>query len=110
MRPAAALTSAIRCVLDGVPFGRIAVEVTIEDLDSGTRGDCHACPVALALSRAIGRPVFVDGDEAFIESGPDGWRAGVKLPEAAVAFIRRYDRGWIAGPFTFDIDMPGPAE
>lgn len=38
---------------------RLTITVTAEDVAHGKRGDCETCPVALALTRRLGRSVYV---------------------------------------------------
>lgn len=82
----------------------VRVEVTQEDID--TRPElgnwCHTCPLARAISRALGIPVSV---------GMSEWNDGHKLPDAALEFRRAFDDSYYDGvsylvPFSFDLEVP----
>jgi hypothetical protein len=86
----------------------ITVKVTQEDIDDGKQASCYDCPLAIALSRAIGCDVGVSGGKA-------SWvdRYGVNevwLPPVADDWYRRFDndnygRGPVS-PFEFELDVP----
>jgi hypothetical protein len=85
----------------------IQISVTQEDIrhnNSGGGRRCEVCPVARALSRAVGRSVIV---------GTHGWRFPHdefmrRLPDVAIAAILRLDDDdatW-PEPFSFTLDIP----
>lgn len=80
---------------------RLHVEVTAEDIAAGEKGNCYACPIALAASRAAGRPIRVDLGSLL----PWGRRELILLPAPATDFISRFDAGFHVEPFGFDVDL-----
>lgn len=86
------------------------VNVTAEDIREGGRVDAFCCPVALALRRAVPphvERVGVTGAYAALWTPDCGHRTtDVLLPDAARAFIDRYDDGHDVEPFTFEIEIP----
>lgn len=82
----------------------LTVEVTAQDIAEGREGDCWHCPIALALTRAVGgEPVHVNFSD--ISDGGGGWYR--KLPTEAVSFQRWFDRGDPVEPFSFKVRVPG---
>jgi hypothetical protein len=79
----------------------ITVNVTQNDIDSGTRGAITYCPVALAMSRALGAGVVTNGYQ---------WSFGDRfvwhLPEVARYWIGDYDNYRRVGPISFEISAP----
>ena len=80
----------------------LPVEVLERDIIEGKRSDCWACPIALALRRAVGDQVHVYFST--ISDGGGVWRR--QLPREAVEFQRAFDAGeWVA-PFRFPARVP----
>lgn len=80
------------------------IDVTQEDIDQGTRGQCKLCPVALAISRASGFTAFVRfGVTLFDDYRLEVERSG--LPQAAVDFICKFDSELPVQPFSFDLPL-----
>lgn len=93
------------------------VNVTQEDIDTGTRGDGNSCPIALAILREGPDRVFVGADEAELRIGErpaaqDGILsmfktydilAEVPLPKTATRFIEAFDAGKPVKPTRFRI-------
>lgn len=91
---------------------RVEVEVTQEDLEQGTPGDCSYCPVARAFERALGYAVEV-GQHTF-------WRRPLRdpllglgevyqLPVKVQAFIKGFDDANTRDdvtPFKFTVEAP----
>ena len=79
----------------------VTVDVTQNDIDAG---DSHAdsCPVALAISRAMDRPVLVCRDcwAFWPETG-----TFYPMPEAAGRFIELFDNGLPVEPFSFTVEI-----
>jgi hypothetical protein len=79
----------------------VTVEVTAEDIKKGNAGNCFACPIALALSRAC--------DTSFVYVGPN--KLSVKdvgfclAPDVAREFMRDFDIGEPVKPFTFTVEL-----
>jgi hypothetical protein len=91
----------------------IRVEVTLEHIARGSRRECEACPVALAIGdalRAAGRPargVAVGFHWASVQDGSAaGWGREIRLPAAVGNFVRSFDRGEPAGPLAFHLNIP----
>ena len=94
----------------------LTIEVTQEDIDTGTPEECKDCPVALAAWR-VAEPLGYDhvmvseGEIAFYYPGPCGTE-GIQfrlLPISVSAFINRFDAYPKApeDPFSFEIeDLP----
>lgn len=88
------------------------IHVTKRHIDQGERADCRKCPVALAISEAMGEPW---------EAGADCyWRAGMlsiyldprptfPLPEEAQEFILAFDAqnrdDSLIKPFWFELEI-----
>lgn len=89
-------------------FKTIKVEVTAEDIANGVRGSCRNCPVALAIDRALKLDEYESANvgkrDWIIDNGERGQRDRI-LPRAARYFIREFDSGGWAKPFTFNIRM-----
>lgn len=84
---------------------KIQVSITQEGINDGVRRDCQSCPVALALTRAIGEEVIVSGIWCTI--APDTLAVKmIELPRAVREWIVRFDRGFLVSPFTFELEVP----
>lgn len=77
------------------------IEVTESDIEHGQREVCRDCPVALALSRALGKPVHVFPRCAYYDNGEE-W---INLPQEVTAFIVRFDGRLPVSPFSFEVDV-----
>lgn len=83
---------------------KYTIEVTQEDIDEGISFLCDACPVALAMRRAMGKEIFIS---------PDAWGltrnsndpTDQPLPSEAKHFILDFDSGAPVKPFTFTIEL-----
>jgi hypothetical protein len=80
----------------------VAVNVTAEDIAEGRESDCWECPVARALSRAVGDDVHVYFGS--ISDGGGMWER--HLPRTASDFQRRFDKGQPVEPFGFEASVP----
>ncbi len=80
------------------------IDVTAEDIAKGEAGSSARCPVALALQRAISKPVAVSKTYVYIS----GYNLStVMLPSEASEFIGKFDRNHEpVKPFTFHIEIP----
>lgn len=86
------------------------ITVTQKDIDEGKAVDCDKCPIALAISRALGYHVSVTRSLAFIRGNE---KFNAKIPDEVGQFIRYFDlfgkdNGWSTGtikPFTFELDI-----
>lgn len=76
------------------------IKVIAEDIEHGLPCEEKGCPIALAVSRALGieaGKVSISLDDVFVSG------AEFTLPAKAVAFISRFDDGKTVKPFTFTI-------
>lgn len=84
------------------------IQITAEDIASGTCGDPARCAVALAATRALGEPCTVPADMMlWFASCPEG----IMLPESAWKFIIQYDSPHdrmraLCQPFSFEVEVP----
>lgn len=101
----------------------IHVEVTQEDIGPQACYSPSGCMAALALTRALGKKVFVHYDYDALEAryritpGASGmpFKASLDpfgdmrlqtLPEEVWAKIAAFDRGEAIEPFAFDLEVP----
>lgn len=84
------------------------IRVTAEDIATGKKNDCWACPIAKAVTRTLrlspdqqmpGR-FSVGGNYVRIE------RQKYTLPRSAIRFIRRFDSEQDVEPFRFKLSHP----
>ena len=78
------------------------IDVTYDDIQHGKQRSCFDCPVALAMTRAVGCRTTVGRSSFTLE--PRWW--GAALPEEAASFVDRYDGGVPVEPFTFHVEIP----
>ncbi len=84
----------------------VEVEVTQADIDAGIPCRTHSCPVALALSRALGVMVAAGYRTATVMLGT--YRE-IRLPEHMVPWIVEYDRGGAVEPVAFVVEVADAA-
>ena len=84
----------------------VLVEVTLNDIITGRKGDCSFCPVSRAVRRATNRDVMIDavsirvfGTWLFVDIPP---------PPQARTFIKRFDSGGPVQPLAFRLTIPLP--
>lgn len=82
------------------------VEVCREDIESGLKMDCGACPVARAVSRALHKEVelewiWIAAAYDQISVGVRGLEVEYKTPPAVTEFMRGFDNGRDVEPFSF---------
>lgn len=75
------------------------ISVTQDDIDKGVARRCTECPVALAATRHVGKPVFVGPN--YILSEPLEW----DTPSAVKEFIAAFDNGQPVKPFEFELPV-----
>ncbi len=81
----------------------VEVNVTAEDIRAGIPcRTCH-CPVALAMSRALGRRMDVGYRYACPYSEPSN---RTRLPDWLWFWIVEYDRGGPVDPVAFVVEVP----
>lgn len=78
------------------------IEVTQEDIEKGKLGECSACPIALAMRRATGKPFEVGTDIYWL--GFD-LRSERMLPPEAALFVSDFDDKKPVQPFSFEIEL-----
>jgi hypothetical protein len=88
----------------------IQVEVTAEDIAAGVADDCSRCPVARAISRAMGYDhglgiVQVTGETVRLACFGESW--GGSIPGWVSRFVRAFDNRLPVQPFDFRLEIPG---
>ena len=78
------------------------IDVTQEDIDRGKRSRPCECPLAIAASRATGRPCSVGLDRIGFD---DGLALEWPLPDIAFKFRWDFDNGQPVQPFGFDLPL-----
>ena len=81
------------------------INVTQDNIDDGTPGGPHSCPVARALADATGQIWWVTSRTA---GRGDRFATSCRffeLPRSAVDFIDTFDKGQSVGPFAFTLDL-----
>lgn len=82
-----------------------AICVTEKHIRCGTPGECHICPIALAIQEAIpGARVEVFGHVAFVNRKP------LNLPPSCVRFVAKFDKYLAGEPFAFVLDTDDVAK
>lgn len=84
----------------------VRIEVTGGDIAAGEPCRSAACPIALAVARAIGdgRHVGVGPGYVVVGRGPAAVQAD--LPVEARSFVERFDLNRPVTPFAFDLELP----
>lgn len=78
----------------------ITVKVTQEDIQTGAKDNCYRCPIALALNRALKKPVTCWTYTYTIHN------ISYTLPSVVSRFIVGFDGGDLVKPFEFQIESP----
>lgn len=78
---------------------KLKITVTQEDIEEGQARSCHRCPVALAMSRTIGRELVVYPHYA----GTLGMDVVCFFPSEVEQFIADFDEGKPVKPFSFTV-------
>lgn len=76
------------------------IEVTQEDIENGVPCKSLYCPIALAVSRKLGIPVYIGIYTVCAEHNDLA-----KLPYKATKWITQFDIGRKVEPFSFDLDV-----
>lgn len=76
------------------------IEITAEDIKNGVRSNLFRCPLALALSRALGTQAIIHRCIIPDATKPCQW--GVTPPEV-LEWLRDYDDGFEVLPFSFEM-------
>lgn len=82
----------------------ITITVTAADIARGKPGEACACPVYLALARALPHLGSMRAGPLYIGLTA---RVAVDTPTEASDFIARFDNGLPVEPFSFGLDVPG---
>lgn len=74
------------------------IAVLAEHIEQGVKANCYKCPIAQAISWAMGREAAVTPYSIYV--------GGVHydLPEEAREFVQLFDEGCVVEPFTFEIE------
>lgn len=84
----------------------IRVRVTKFDIKHGTQSDCHSCPVARAVNRALKHRYCteVSGYSVRVYTKHGYFRVErYKSPTRVSTFIGKFDSGMTVKPFTFTL-------
>jgi len=82
----------------------ITIDVTTEDIAMGKPTNCHACPIYLAVVRAMPHLNRFLLDVTGVSVRYDRGRLA-SLPESAQDFISRFDAGQWVRPFSFSLEV-----
>lgn len=78
---------------------RKTINVSKKDIETGVKATCASCPVALALTRVLGRKVAVTGPSfRFWEEDQTH-----SLPPKVWKFVDDFDHGRPVQPFAFTL-------
>lgn len=106
---------------DFLPFDKLEIDLTLADLHQGERYICRACPVALAVHRALvaaGVTPFdlvVRNADMQVIRAPWQW-VQIDLPPQLEEFIRVFDGGSrteaaaFLGHYTLDLSQARPVD
>jgi hypothetical protein len=84
----------------------VTVNVTQEDIDRRRPRSQCGCPLATAISRAVGEPMAVFNTDV----GPQAGGYYVNLPPDAFDFRRAFDAGRAVRPIAFPLRVPVTTE
>lgn len=80
------------------------IQVTAEDIAAGKPGEMCACPIALAVARAVPcERICVSAFGIALEQGQDLLYA--RLPGRADQFIKAFDDGEPVGEIEFELEL-----
>jgi len=86
---------------------RKTINVSKTDIKKGVAGACSSCPVALAISRVLGRPVRVsiggNPSHYFRFDDSESMTPKFPLPPKVRKFIDAFDQGEPVEPFGFTL-------
>jgi hypothetical protein len=78
------------------------IHVTAEHIRHGLREDPCNCPVALAVTEALGTQAEVG---VTVLELPDRGRKKALLPPGVWTFIKDFDSAKVVRPFSFELDL-----
>lgn len=85
---------------------KVIVDVTMDDITDGEQGSCWACPVALAIGRALPEYVASVFDDSLILLGRrTDEHHTLHVSEEVEAFIRSFDNDGDVRPFSFELEI-----
>ena len=87
------------------------VQVTQQDIDEGDKSQPRSCPLALAMTRAMGLPISVGGVgwSRLTKDGRFFDHKDLDLPVKAKLFINQYDLSKEVLPFEFVVGFKDEA-
>lgn len=80
------------------------INVTQADIDAGLPLQCYLCPLALAITRVLGKAAAVTSSKAYLNI-TGGESIKCSLPEEAIEFRTRFDCGRPVQPFSFKLEV-----
>lgn len=83
----------------------LTVEVSDDDIRAGLVGSCGSCPIALAAVRASGAEVRVGPWTIDVLDSEAMAVASYQMPDAATAFVWRFDNGHQVRPLSFVAEL-----
>lgn len=78
------------------------ISVLQSDIDMGIPQDCCSCPVAIAISRALGGEIVAVVGQ-FVMAARHGSVYQKRLPEKASKWIIDFDTGNLVAPIEFEL-------
>lgn len=89
---------------------KVTIDVMQDDIDNGEPGEGCACPVYLAIARAVPAAdhfaVGVEHVHFYDSAEHDNCVGAADLPGVAQGFIGRFDNAHSVEPFSFELDVP----
>ncbi len=83
----------------------VTISVAQDDIDCGDRFQCGHCPLAIAMTRTLGRQVHVWGEWEFVDENDDVNAPLRKLPGIAHKWMGDFDHGVPVQPFEFELEV-----
>lgn len=81
------------------------IEVTQDDIDTGIPFDASKCPLAKAMSRALGRTILAGAYVWGFDDDGD-YTPNYLLSDLAIDFRTSFDRGEGVSPISFEVELP----
>lgn len=79
--------------------GKRVLDVALQDIKRGKRGNAYACPIVRALRRRYKALEFVEVAGDYVAVSVGAWLFTASLPRIAKTFVRNFDRGAPVAPF-----------
>ena len=77
------------------------IKVTKEHIKAGQRKSARYCPVALAVTEAVGHLVYVSNE--YIDCHPQHKYKKYAMPDEVANFIHNFDNNGSPEPFEFEL-------